>query len=125
LGNAHPLAVEVVMHGLDPTVSVAFLLGRKIEQICIGTFQSQIQLDEDVVISVEGALTLDNHHYDEPLSSVSALVSLLGTRIIEAKNPGTGDLELRMASGSLLIVHDSKRGYESYSVTWKGGTLVV
>jgi hypothetical protein len=41
------------------------------------------------------------------------------------KNPGTGDLELTMANGAALVVHDSKREYESYSVTWKGGTLIV
>jgi hypothetical protein len=124
-GNAHPAPLEVKMYGLDRTVSISFLVERKVEQICVGEFQSQIRFDEDVVISVEGDVTIDGQRYGGPRASAGSLLALLGTRISGAKNPGNGDIELTMANGCALTVHDSEREHESYSVTWQGGTLVV
>jgi hypothetical protein len=42
-----------------------------------------------------------------------------------ALSAGTGDLVLKMSDGRELVVHDSSKEYESYTITWKGGTLVV
>lgn len=113
------------MYGLNASVKTDFLVGRKLTQVRIGEFQVQLCFDEDVIIAAEGAVSIDGQRYEDPRRMSAPLASLLGGVTIRADNPGTGDLVVKMVGGRDVIVHDSKPAYESYTVTWKGGTLVV
>ena len=114
------------MYGLKADVSTAFLVGKKLIQVRIGEFQVQLCFEEDdVVIAADCNVSIDDQRYEEMRALAEPLASLLGTVTSRVDNPGNGDLVLRMSNGRSVVFHDSNAEYESYTVSWKGGYIVV
>jgi hypothetical protein len=53
------------MYGLSADVDLAFMSNRKLTQIRVGEFQTQLCFDGDVIISAEGRVSINGHPYDD------------------------------------------------------------
>jgi hypothetical protein len=110
------------MHGLSEDLDLDFLPGRRLTQVCLGEFQVQMRFDADVTIDVEGEFTLDGHR--RAVADATVLSKLIGHVIGSVTKEGKGDLRLRFGE-HVLILHDSNREYESYSIQSAHGSIVV
>lgn len=113
------------MYGLDEKIDLSFLANRKILRIQCGDFQTQLHFDGDIIISIEGAVSMDGKLYVDTKSVNLALSGLSGNIVLRVVNTGNGDLLLQFIDNKFLTIHDSKESYESYSISWPGGTIVV
>ncbi len=113
------------MYGLSADVNLDFLANRQLIQVRVGEYQIQLCFDDDVIISVEGKVTVNGNAYDDSRSMSAPLVATLGANILKTTSPGNGDLVINMSNGDAIVIHDSSQQSESYSVTWKDGTIVV
>lgn len=85
----------------------------------------QLHFDENVSVSPEGALSIDDRVYEDMRTTAAPLASLLGLVTTAVDNPGTGDLGLRFSEGRVVVFYDDSPEYESYVVRWNGGMLIV
>lgn len=113
------------MYGLDEKTDLRFLANRKILEIQTSDFQAQIHLDENVTISIESAISVDGKRYVDMREINLVLACLAGAKVAHAVNFGNGDISLQLADRRILTIYDSNRDFESYSITWNGGTIIV
>ena len=109
------------MYGLDDNVDLTFLTGRRLDQVCLGEYQVQLNFEAPVSLSVAGEFTLDGIRYGA--SSGYVLHSVMGLSVNEASRVGRGDLMLRF-TGHEVILHESTEPYESYTIR-NGSQLIV
>lgn len=118
------------MYRILQSTDWSFLVGNIVEQICIGSFQVQVHLSNDVHISIE----YDFIHIrdDRILSETSglsgkatSLVSLLGKNVERVNPEGEEALSIEFSEGETLKVLVSIDPYESFHVTVVRDTIVV
>lgn len=110
------------MNGLPEDLDTSFFHGRRLEQVCLGEYQTQLRFDGNVSVFLECEFTLDGERHT--LSDSHFLRLLLGHIIGAASCEGAGDLRLDWGS-HVLILHDSNVEYESYTIDNGHGLLVV
>lgn len=120
------------MHGLRENVDLSFLKGRELIQLCVGHYQTIFKFDEDVAISVEGEFRYSDGQDEliwrpEPGSPALAarVTTLLGAIVKNLESNASGTLTLIFSNGRRLIVIDSSKEFESYTITRPGQTIVV
>jgi hypothetical protein len=117
--------LESEMYGLSRDVSLDPLNGKCLLQVCIGEFQSVLNFDGNVSISIEGEFNCDFPDQSGSCTSKADLLQLIGTRILLVNNTGNGDLMLTFSSGAKLSLHDSNPAAESYEIAFPGCRIIV
>jgi hypothetical protein len=112
------------MHGLPADVDLRWLERAAVLQVAVGEYQTQVHLDGETTLCIEGDVTFNGVRCPI-LRAAPGMVSLVGKRIIRAEPVRPGDLNLVFDDGTALIVHDSNRTYESYSIEHPGGSIIV
>jgi len=113
------------MHGLSKNIDLNPFLGAELEQIGIGKYQTQLRFSDDVTISIEGLVSIDDKRR-VPVFSVSArLTEYIGKSIRSCAPLNLGDLAVTFDGGGTLIVHDSNDSTESYTLESRAGLVVV
>ncbi|HVZ18816.1 MAG TPA: hypothetical protein VG897_16995 [Terriglobales bacterium] len=110
------------MYGIPEATDLAFLLGKAVEQVCLGRFQTQVHLD-DANISIEcrhilyrvDSLKEVLWERDEfPSEGISVL---LGQTLSAVTNGSNGALEFAFSNGDRLSLFDDSEQYESFQIT--------
>jgi hypothetical protein len=114
---------------LKAETDLSFLIGRELIQVVIGSYQVQFRFDDDVAVSVE-----DNFAYLRPEKkdswkpgehNVAGLtVGLLGSVVKDVRANGS-EVEFTFSNGHRLRLDAEPSAYESYTITHRGGVIVV
>ena len=108
------------MNGLPPDLDLQFLVGRQLEQLCLGEHHVRLSFDADVSVDIEGEFSLDEVRHG--VRDAHLMHVLLGRSVAKAERVAPGDLALEVGSHK-LVVHDSNEAYESYAL--QSGTEVT
>jgi len=117
------------MYGLPSSVSLSFLEGRTLLQVCIGLHDLILNFDGDTTITVCSSIGYSTtfaqvKRYVDFRQSATVLCTFLGTTIRAAKNAGDGTLALEFTKGRTLHLYDDSTDYESYTIK-HGDQLIV
>jgi Family of unknown function (DUF6188) len=120
------------MYGLKKGIDLSFLKDRELIQVAIGVYQVQFGFDEDVRIGVEGGFDYFDGATElswKPEAEYSRIaartVALLGATVHTFEAHEDGTLKLAFSNGHRLVILDSSKEYESYSITRPGFNLYV
>lgn len=112
------------MFGLSPEIDLAFLVGRSVREVHADAYQVRIVFDEGLEIAIECECEVDGAVLSlEDLGP--ALSSFVGRSVQKAEHRGSGSVLLTFDLGRSLALLDANEQYESYNITWKGGSIVV
>jgi hypothetical protein len=118
------------MYGIPKTTDFGFLLGKVVEQVCLGQYQTQVHLD-DASISIEckhalfvaeGLREIVWERDEFPSEGIS---HLLGQTLSEVAVEESGALELTFSQGDRLSLFDESEQYESFQITCGDRWIVV
>ncbi len=116
------------MHGLDADLDLRFLIGRVLQQVCIGKYQIQFRFDAQVSLSIESEFAIEDFRGREVFTTVpgsaAAVCNLLGASITSETHDPSGQLNLHFSDGGTLELTDPTDEYESYQISY-GPTLIV
>ena len=117
------------MYGLPSRVSLSFLEGRTLLQVCIGLHDLILNFDGDTTITVCSSIGYSTMcgevtHYVDFRQSANLLCMLLGKSILVARNGGGGTMALEVVNESTLYLYDDSADYESYMIK-HGDQLIV
>jgi hypothetical protein len=117
------------MYGLTSEVDLSFLAGAQLEQVAVGQNEVILNLSSRISIMIASDLRLSRP--DDPGDPITdsptagaALLVLLGATVLKATG-ADGTLTLGWSDGSTLAIFDSWPNYESYTITYQGGVIVV
>jgi hypothetical protein len=117
------------VYGLDTTRSFDFLNQALLTQVCVGQNELILRFDGDIVLRVESELRVliaqRDERFVDPIEASRAIVSFLGHEVTAARAPSRGSLELHFGPSMLIEVFDSSANYESFSLEWPGGAIIV
>lgn len=124
------------MYGIGHDLDFSFLIGRTLEQVCIGFYRVLLQFDEDIVIAIDGeyGIAQDSPAVSERFgtstrrtSGIVRLVEVIGQSVGAATIGHEDDQDmLALDFGSLILkIYDSNEGHESFNVTAPGQCIVV
>ena|SRR5258708_4425785 len=118
------------MHRLPKETDLSFLLGKTVEQVCLGQFQTQVHLNA-ASISIEGkhALILAEENreivWERSAFPADGISKLLGQTLSRVSVIEDGTIDLSFSSGDRLLVFDDSDQYESYQITCGSLTIIV
>lgn len=111
------------MHGVSSSLSLEFLAGACLIQVCLGEHQVQFHFHPAGSIAVEGDWELldadggqlDGRHLETPRPPYQ-LHRLLGQRVVASEVAAPDWFALKFESGDLLRIFDRSDEYEAFSV---------
>jgi hypothetical protein len=117
------------MYRLKSTADISFLLGARLEQVCVSVTVLKLNFDRDVKLEIlsDFAVSKPGLAYVKFIDSIqdaSALFPLLGDVISEATVTPDGGLEVTFTAGARLELFDTSDQYESFLIT-NGDQLIV
>ena len=116
------------MYGLTGTLDLSFLLGGTVIQVCLGQYQTQVRL-EDAVILIECKHTLVTAEgttvWDRGAFPSEGLSRLLGQTVSQASVLDERTLELTFSAGDRLLLVDDSDQFESFQSTTESIYIVV
>lgn len=124
--DAYPTATEeaLTMHRLSTDTDLSFLVGRTFQEIAGDNYQVRLVFDEGVEIALECECEVDGVR--TPLGAQEQVLSpFVGRSIRDFEHCGDGRVRLSFDPLGVLTLLDSGKEFESYNITWKGGTIVV
>jgi hypothetical protein len=110
------------VYGIQKNADFSFLLGKTVEQVCLGQYQTQIHLD-DANISIEckhtlfvaeGSREIIWERDEFPSEGIS---KLLGQSLSRVAVEDSGALEFTFSQGDRLSLFDDSEQYESFQIT--------
>lgn len=118
------------MYGLPQNFDGRFLEGSALELICFAQFQIYLHFDNKVSIRIESALLHEEQEgsrrrYSEMPVLESNLMVLLGRYVVSASGNEAGTLTLQFDNGHKLHCLDDSKQYESYTITYSEGEIIV
>jgi hypothetical protein len=118
------------MYGISSTADFSFLVGKMVEQVCLGQYQTQIHLD-DAYLSIEGKHTLlraEDHTeitWERDRFPSDGVSQLLGQTLSEVSVNEGGPVEFRFSQGDRLLIFDDSPQYESFQIRCGNLWIVV
>jgi hypothetical protein len=119
------------MYGLRKDFDTSFLLGKKLELICLSENTVNFHFNDGLSFTIESAYshqTPGSKGADEPIQ-VPALSSnideLLGSSVTDVLANEDGTLILKFANQHQLKFFDTSPQYESYKINYKDVTVIV
>ncbi|QQS12096.1 MAG: hypothetical protein IPK81_21685 [Rhodospirillales bacterium] len=118
------------MYGLDASVDLSFLVGRKVEGVLIGTHSTVVHFDEKCEISIvsemEFGATGACIAMPEGMPAIRGqLAKIVGQKVESVQNRGGGNIILTFSNAFQLMLHDHETMYESYIISSATQTIVV
>src|SRR5579863_1397804 len=118
------------MHGIPKTTDFSFLLGKMVEQVCLGQYQTQVRLDnanisiecKHTLFVAEGSREMIWERDEFPSEGIS---KLLGQTLSRVAVEDSGALEFTFSSGDRLSLFDDSEQFESFQITCGGLEIVV
>src|SRR5665213_1599798 len=105
------------MIGSKPIESeLKFLENLQLIQVAVGEFEFQLNFYEDVGISIECEVTI-NQERCGGIEAAKKLLTQLGKKIKRLKVLPSFDLEILFSTGLALLLHLRSDGNESYNIT--------
>lgn len=117
------------MYGLDSDQSLDFLEQAVLLQICVGENELLFRFEGEITLAVESDLRIRQPQLDQLFSSsveaARIAVDFLGRAVTTVRVAAEGTLVVDFGLGMSLEILDSSSAYESYTLTWPGGEIVV
>lgn len=112
------------MYGLSTEIDLAFLVGHTLHEVHPGAYQVRMVFDRDLEIAIECECRVDGamRSLDELAAALSPFV---GRSVQQAEHRGNGSLQLAFELSGVLTLLDGNGQFESYNITWSGGSIVV
>lgn len=104
------------MHGLLPSVSLDFMVGQELTQICLGFVEVVLNFHPDLAICLSCDVAIGDVVAKPAEECIEALRPLLGKQIVSYRIPGDGSLVVVFDEGLVAQFFDSKEHYESYTI---------
>lgn len=112
------------MYGLSTEIDLAFLVGHTLREVHPGAYQVRMVFDRDLEIAIECECRVDGAM--RSLEDLAAALSpFVGRSVKEAEHRGNGSLHLTFELGGALTLLDGNEQFESYNISWNGGSIVV
>jgi hypothetical protein len=111
------------------SVDWSFVLGKEVEQICIGPHDVQVHMFGDVSLFLESGFEHNTGNQrslwngSEPAKAVT-LVDLIGHSANKVSADGDRALIIEFSNGHILTIFTNGSGYESFSATAPGIDIV-
>jgi Family of unknown function (DUF6188) len=117
------------MYGLTAEIDLSFLVGGELQQVAVGQHEVILHFFKGISITVQSDLRLsEGDDQGDRLSGAPSqgvvLIGLLASSVVRASG-ADGTLTMEFSDGSTLAVYDSSPNFESYTITYDGGTIVV
>jgi hypothetical protein len=117
------------MYGLPSNTDLSFLVGKTLQQVCIGLHEIILNFDDPLSITIMSpiACTLAGakyQKYEDYRNAASVVVTFLQDVVASAKGDQDGTLTLEFGGGGRLDVYDDSKQYESYIIK-NGDKLIV
>ena len=120
------------MSELDPE-DVSFFVGKTLSVVTISMHQIILIFDDDLTVNCESPIAhinrLEMRDEFEFFGNAASVICQLLERTVEgAKRTPEGSLLLDFSNGETIELTKKEQGpffYESYVITYKGGTIVV
>ncbi len=118
------------MYGLPKDLSLEFLFGQTLLQVCIGAHDLILNFDNDVSMTVTSRIgcagaDATEHEYDDFKKAASDLMVFLNQTIAKAEGREDGTLRLAFDTGETLTIYDDSAEYESYTIRHGEKVIVV
>lgn len=120
------------MYSLPQDTDLSAFVGCHLEVVSVSQFQVNLSFDglRNVGISVEGdfavhAPSSDAVRYPSAPDGATALIALLGAKVVDAVVSEPGTTRVEFAGGATITVYDSKSHYESYQIHMGERLIVV
>ncbi|MBT7300138.1 MAG: hypothetical protein HN849_11520 [Victivallales bacterium] len=118
------------MYGLDGNVELGHFVGKRLQQISVGSFDLILTFEGDVSVSIVGSVEYEEAGHTKRWSvdsprDAGQLLALLGTHVSAARNLGGGTLALSFQGGAILRILETSDNYESYNFTSDNGLLLI
>jgi hypothetical protein len=120
----------ITMYQRLDTIDWSFLLGKKVQQICIGPYDIQIHMFPDAFLRLEspfehkGIKGSSLWSGGEP-EKATTLVSLMGHSVEKVVAEGDDALIIEYDNGELIKIHMKKGGYHSFTALSKDIEIYV
>lgn len=114
-----------LVNGLSRDTNLTVLEEKELLQVRVGKHHNALCFDGEIVIGVEGEISLDQKTRLSGVAAGVVLLELIGSKIRRVEIPGRGDLLLTFDSGRRLSLHDSNKNFESYQIQGPGIQVVV
>jgi hypothetical protein len=115
--------------GLDVSQSFDFFVGGLLSQVCVGQNELILHFDNDTRMLVESELRIRSphaeSHFSDSVEAGRAATYLLGLEVSSARAMSDRTLRIEFGTAASVEVYDSESHYESFTVMWPGGTIVV
>lgn len=106
------------MYGLPKDFDGSFLVGRTLEMVCFSQNQVYLHFDDDIIITVERALSYNTAQVVDVPVQDSSLMGLVGSAVSVVQGGTDGTLSLPFDNGQTVKVYDTSKQYESYSISY-------
>ena len=123
------------MYRVSTAEDWSVLVGKELTQICVGAFDVQMNLAQQVSITIHGDdPDRSFRHKTKSASSfalsgfpgrAAGLVTLLGSTIERVVVENEMTLALYFSNQEELRIYDCSDNYESFNITWPTGEIVV
>lgn len=107
------------MHGIPKNTDLTPIIGKIVEQVCIGTHEVILNLEDDLYITIEGGFSFGDEVPSENPNfphSANAFAELLGSEITYAKVLSTNKVAFIFSSTKVLTIYDDSDTGESFLI---------
>ncbi len=120
------------MYPLPGESELQFLVGRTLEQVCVGAHSLRLSFDNGVTLTIQSSLTListdgttETLEAEEYRQSASAIARLIDGIIEQVRGDDSNTLHIRLANGKSLVLHEMPGPFESYTIDGGPTGLIV
>ncbi len=116
------------MHGIPENTDLSSIIGKSVEQVCIGTHEVILNLVDNLYITIEGGFSFgDEAPSEDPNFSraANAFAELLGNTIICAKVLHGDKVAFIFSSGKALTIYDDSDNGESFLIKLSDRLIVA
>jgi hypothetical protein len=114
----------------------SFLLGKQLEQVCIGSYNVQLHFNHHAAISIQGDDSAGKYFFHKTAARSSptvgkiaeiavSLISLLGASVLKVTAENSTTLALYFSNLEELRIYDTSDSFESFTVDGGPNGLIV
>jgi len=118
------------MYGLPKGLSLEFLCGQTLLQVCVGAHDLILNFHDDVSVTVTSRIACAGpdgarHEYDDFRQAAPELMVFLNETIAKAEGSEDGTLRLAFDTGGTITIYDDSAEYESYTIRHGERVIVI
>jgi hypothetical protein len=118
------------MYGLPANFNAELFQGKTLLQVCIGAHELILNFDEGLSVTITSSVEFkrsdgSSQYCDDFCASASTVSSLVNKKVITAEAEAPRALKLKFENGEGLSIVDDSKEFESYTINYRGKTIVV